>query len=150
MRVRRLRPRADDGQLRFGLHVTAPEFVFAPAHPSKQPVAESRTGTVRDEGPPPECYGTSKFSVSASAGGLFAVASHMSQGELHVEVQDGEIIVTLPYSKYGVTYYKPANSPQLIARRISLKDDALATMTASEFLALHGGRQTRKLASSVG
>jgi hypothetical protein len=58
------------------------------------------------------------------------------RSELHVEVQDGEIIVTLPYSKYGVTYHKPANSPQLLARRISLKDDPLATMTASDFLAL--------------
>lgn len=51
-------------------------------------------------------------------------------------MQGGEIVVTLPYSKYGVTYYKPTNSPQLLAGRMSLKDDPLATMTASDFLAL--------------
>jgi len=58
------------------------------------------------------------------------------RGELHVEIQGGEIIVTLPSSKYSVTYYKPAKSPQLLAKRISLKDDPLASITASEFLAL--------------
>jgi hypothetical protein len=58
------------------------------------------------------------------------------RGELHVEIQGGEIIVTLPSSKYGVTYYKPTKSPQLLAKRISLKDDPLASITASEFLAL--------------
>jgi len=56
-------------------------------------------------------------------------------GQLHVDVQGGEIIVTLPYSKYGVTYYKPANSPQLLARRMTPKDDPRASMTQSEFLA---------------
>jgi hypothetical protein len=35
-----------------------------------------------------------------------------------------------------VTYYKPTKSPQLLAKRISLKDDPLASITASEFLAL--------------
>ena len=57
------------------------------------------------------------------------------RGELHVDVQGGVIIVTLPYSKYSVTYYKPANSPQLLARDIPSKDDPLAIMTSSEFLA---------------
>jgi len=43
----------------------------------------------------------------------------MSRSDLHVDVRGGEIIVTLPFSRYGVTYYKPTNSPQLLARRIS-------------------------------
>lgn len=40
-----------------------------------------------------------------------------ARGELHVEVEDGEIIVTLPYSKYGVTYYKPARPSRCTGRR---------------------------------
>jgi len=28
----------------------------------------------------------------------------MSAGDLHVEVQDGDIVVTLPYTHYTVTY----------------------------------------------
>ena len=35
----------------------------------------------------------------------------MSAADLHVEVQDGDIVVTLPYTRYTVTYYKPARSP---------------------------------------
>jgi hypothetical protein len=31
--------------------------------------------------------------------------------DLHVEVQGGDIVVTLPGSIYAVTYHKPANSP---------------------------------------
>ncbi|MGB6439771.1 MAG: hypothetical protein WBE89_10660 [Methyloceanibacter sp.] len=59
----------------------------------------------------------------------------MSRSDLHVEVRGGEIIVTLPFSRYGVTYYKPANSPQLLARHISEEDDPNVSMTLSEFLA---------------
>jgi predicted alpha/beta hydrolase family esterase len=54
-------------------------------------------------------------------------------GELHVDVQGGVIIVT--HSKYSVTYYKPAKSPQLLARGIPSKNDPFAIMTSSEFLA---------------
>jgi hypothetical protein len=55
--------------------------------------------------------------------------------ELDVEVQGGDITVTLPSSSYTVTYYKPRKSPQLLAKRIASSDDPLATMTLSEFLA---------------
>ena len=47
----------------------------------------------------------------------------MSAGNLHVEVQDGDIVVTLPYTRYTVTYYKPAKSAQLLAKRFPAKDD---------------------------
>jgi hypothetical protein len=60
----------------------------------------------------------------------------MTRSEINVDVQGGEIIVTMPFSRYGVTYYKPAKSPQLLAKRISTEDDPFASMTASEFLAL--------------
>jgi hypothetical protein len=56
-------------------------------------------------------------------------------GNLRIDVVDDEIIVTLPFTSYTVTYYKPANSPQLLARRISTEDDPRVPMTLSEFLA---------------
>ena len=56
-------------------------------------------------------------------------------GSLHIEVVDGEIVVTLPFTSYTVTYYKPARSPQLLAKRIASRDDPGSAMTLSEFLA---------------
>jgi hypothetical protein len=38
-------------------------------------------------------------------------SASMSAGDLHVEVQYGDIVVTLPYTPYTVTYYKPAFAP---------------------------------------
>jgi hypothetical protein len=55
--------------------------------------------------------------------------------ELRVSVVDDEIIVTWPGSIYSVTYYKPENSPQLLAKRIADHDDLRFSMTAAEFLA---------------
>jgi hypothetical protein len=55
--------------------------------------------------------------------------------EVHVAVVDDEIVVTLPQSHYSVTYYKPENSPQLLAKRIADRDDLRVAMTLSEFLA---------------
>ena len=55
--------------------------------------------------------------------------------DLELEVWDRDIIVTLPGSSYAVTYYKPKNSPQLLAKHIASNDDPRAPMTASEFLA---------------
>jgi hypothetical protein len=36
-----------------------------------------------------------------------------------VEVLEDEIIITLPFTNYTVTYYKPANSPRLLAKNWS-------------------------------
>ena len=55
----------------------------------------------------------------------------MSAADLHVEVQDGDIVVTLPGT---VTYYKPAKSPQLLAKRLPGKNDPHAPLTHAEFL----------------
>ena len=55
--------------------------------------------------------------------------------KLRVQVVDDEIIVTLPGSRYSVTYYKPDNSPQLLAKRIADTDDLRFPTTAAEFLA---------------
>jgi hypothetical protein len=59
----------------------------------------------------------------------------MSAADLDVEVHDGDIVVTLPCTRYTVTYYKPANSPQLLAKRFPGKDDPHARLTHAEFLA---------------
>jgi hypothetical protein len=56
-------------------------------------------------------------------------------GSLRIDVVDDVIIVFLPGSSYSVTYYKPANSPQLLAQRISDQDDRGVPMTLAEFLA---------------
>ena len=42
-------------------------------------------------------------------------------GRLHVEVLEDEIIITLPFTNYTVTYYEPATSPG--ASRKELPDE---------------------------
>jgi hypothetical protein len=56
-------------------------------------------------------------------------------GNLRLDVVDDEIIVTLPFTDYTVTYYKPANSPQLLAKNFPREDDRRIPMSQSEFLA---------------
>lgn len=55
-------------------------------------------------------------------------------GDLRLDVVDDEIIVSLPGTSYSVTYFKGANSPQLLARNISHTDDLRTSVTLSEFL----------------
>jgi hypothetical protein len=55
--------------------------------------------------------------------------------KLDVKVHRGDIIVTAPGTSYTVTYYKPKDSPQLLAKRIASADDPRVAMTLSEFLA---------------
>ena len=51
---------------------------------------------------------------------------------IQLEVWDDEIIVSLPGTNYAVTYYKPANSPQLLAKNFRFEDDERAEPTQSE------------------
>jgi hypothetical protein len=55
-------------------------------------------------------------------------------GTLRVEVRDDNIIVTLPDTNYTVTYHKPGNSPQLLARYFPRTDDSRVPVTQAEFL----------------
>jgi hypothetical protein len=55
----------------------------------------------------------------------------MPKAELRVQVVDDELIVTRPGSFYSVTYYQPEGSPQLIAKRMSDRDDLRIAMTLS-------------------
>ena len=58
-----------------------------------------------------------------------------AKSELRLLLVDDEIIVVRPGSFYSVTYYKPENSPQLLAKRMADHDDLRISMTAAEFLA---------------
>jgi len=53
---------------------------------------------------------------------------------LRVEVQGGEIVVTASDTDYVVTYHKPANSPQLLAKSYPRKEDKRVSMTLAQFL----------------
>jgi len=53
--------------------------------------------------------------------------------DIQLEVWDEEIIVSLPGTNYAVTYYKPANSPQLLAKNIPYDDDARAERKRSSW-----------------
>jgi hypothetical protein len=55
--------------------------------------------------------------------------------KLDLTVKRGDIIVTLPGTSYAVTYCKPQDCPELVARRIARRDDLRAGMRLSEFLA---------------
>lgn len=54
--------------------------------------------------------------------------------QLRLEVVGNEIIVFLPATSYGVTYCKPVNSSQLVAKNFCSKNDSGAPITESEFL----------------
>ena len=71
------------------------------------------------------------------------------KADLRVQVIDDEIIVTRPGSSYAVTYYKPEDSPQLLAKRIADHDDLRGSMTAAEFLA-HAWRLANDKARELG
>ena len=58
-----------------------------------------------------------------------------SKPGLKLDVRDDEIIITLPGPSYSVTCYKPANSPQLHAKNLSMEDDRRPEMSLSDFLA---------------
>jgi hypothetical protein len=53
---------------------------------------------------------------------------------LHVEMSDGEIVVTLPGTTYTVTYSRPPGGRQLVLLRFSMKNDPRVQMNVSEFL----------------
>jgi hypothetical protein len=56
-------------------------------------------------------------------------------GSLRIEVRHDEIIVTLPFTHYTVTYYRQPNSPGLLAKNFPTKDDSRVPLTQAEFLA---------------
>jgi hypothetical protein len=55
---------------------------------------------------------------------------------LVIDVLGGNIRVSLAGSNYAVTYHKPRNSPQLLAKSLPVNEYRHASMTQGEFLAL--------------
>ena len=53
---------------------------------------------------------------------------------LRVSVKGSEIVVTASDSDYVMTYHKPANSPQLLAKSFPRKEDRRVSMTLADFL----------------
>jgi hypothetical protein len=60
----------------------------------------------------------------------------MSLADFQADLLGDEIVISLRGTSYIVTYYKPDNSPQLLAKRFPDRDDPRARMTQGEFLAL--------------
>ena len=58
-----------------------------------------------------------------------------SLADIRLAVVDDEILVSLPGTSYSVTYHKPANSPQLVARNRPHRDDGRTELKQAEFLA---------------
>ena len=73
----------------------------------------------------------------------------MSRWDFDLEVRADEIVVTMPFTNYTVTYYKPDTSPQLLARNFPSKDDSRAPMTQADFLA-HACRMANDKAQELG
>ena len=59
----------------------------------------------------------------------------MSRSDFDLSVNADEIVVTVPFTSYTVTYYKPDNSPQLLAPKFPSQEDSSVPMTQAEFLA---------------
>jgi hypothetical protein len=55
-------------------------------------------------------------------------------GDLHVEVEGGEVMVTLPGTSYAVTYYKPANSQQLQGKHFPVEVDQRSPISQAAFV----------------
>lgn len=47
--------------------------------------------------------------------------AQMSRWDFELEVRADEIVVTMPFTNCTVTYYKPDNSPQLLARKFQAR-----------------------------
>jgi hypothetical protein len=53
---------------------------------------------------------------------------------LRLAVEGGEIVVTASDTDYVMTYHRPANSPQLLAKSFPRREDRRTSMTLAEFL----------------
>ena len=53
---------------------------------------------------------------------------------LHVAVQGIEIVISASDTDYVMTYHKPANSPQLLAKSFPRREDRRTSMSLADFL----------------
>jgi hypothetical protein len=54
--------------------------------------------------------------------------------DLHVEVEAGEVMVSLPGTRYAVTYYKPADSRQLLGKNFPEEVDRRSPISQAAFV----------------
>jgi hypothetical protein len=80
-------------------------------------------------------YENSKRSDCARRRWRDAVAVTDFDPELSIKVQGRELTVTLPGSKYSVTYFKRHGQFGLLAKEIVNEDDPRLPLTAGQFLA---------------
>ena len=56
--------------------------------------------------------------------------------DLHIEVRDQDIVVTMPETSFRVVYRKPNREPQLVARLFDyFQHDQKGPITRAEFIA---------------
>jgi hypothetical protein len=75
----------------------------------------------------------------------------MAVHDLKVKVRGGDIVITLPGTKFMVTYYKPKDVPQLMSKS-DWTDDPNVPVTLGEFRAkawLAANDKARELGWSV-
>jgi hypothetical protein len=60
--------------------------------------------------------------------------SWQAPDHLHVEVEGGEVMVTLPGTRYAVTYYKPADSRQLHGKNFPEEVDRRSPISQAAFV----------------
>ena len=72
--------------------------------------------------------------TASKVGRRAGVAASVRSGssELRVEVLGDEIIVILPATSYGITYYKPPNSAQLLVKNYLSKIDRGAPINSGK------------------
>jgi hypothetical protein len=59
----------------------------------------------------------------------------MHDEHLHIDVRNGEIVVTLPRTRYSMTYFKPANSPKLCGKNFPARADGRSPISQAKFVA---------------
>jgi hypothetical protein len=60
--------------------------------------------------------------------------SWQATDHLHVEVEGGEVMVTLPGARYAATYYKPENSRQLHGKHFPEEVDRRSPISQAAFV----------------
>ena len=60
--------------------------------------------------------------------------SWQATDHLHVEVEGGEVMVTLPGTRYAATYYKPENSRQLHGKHFPEEVDRWSPISQAAFV----------------
>jgi hypothetical protein len=58
-----------------------------------------------------------------------------TDADLHVEVRERDIVLTMPGTNFRVVYRKPGRGPKLVARLDYFQNEQKGSITRAEFLA---------------